>query len=75
MLGFVRLVHSLTQWILMTPAHPEAFGTGCLLFQSAETPSSTRTVISHQKRKGERVGGGHDGEGRAKTMRRRPTQT
>lgn len=45
----------------MTPAHPAAFRMGHLLFQS--DPSSSRTVISHRKRKGERVGDGHDGQG------------
>lgn len=49
MLGYDRLVHSLTQWILMTPAHPEAFGTGRLLFQSAETPHQPG-LLSHTKR-------------------------
>lgn len=55
MSGYDRLVHGLAQWILMTPAHPEAFGTGRLLFQSAEIPHQPG-LLSHTKReRGERV--------------------
>lgn len=69
MLGYDRLVHSLTQWILMTPAHPEAFGTG--LFQSAETPHQPG-LLSHTKR--ERVREWETAMmARVKTKRRQPT--
>lgn len=73
--GHVRLVHGLTQWILMTAAHPEAVGTGRLLFQSAETPHQPG-LLSHTKRERARewesvmiVRGGR------KTKRRQQTQS
>lgn len=49
----------------MTPAHPEAFGTGRLLSQSLESPHQPGLLSHTEKGKGERerVGDGHDSEG------------
>lgn len=48
MFSYDRLAQGLTQWILMTPAYPEVYGTARSLFQSAETADTG--LLLHTKR-------------------------
>lgn len=75
MFGYDRLVHGFTQWILMTPAYPQAFGTDRLLFQSAETPYQPGVLSGTKGERTREEGDGRDSEQRVKMNRRQPSQT
>lgn len=64
--GHVRLRQAGSQSHTMDPddsSTSRGVWNGPFAFPVSRDPSSTWTVISHQKRKGERVGDGHDSEG------------